>query len=100
DWARRSGRPAILMSESQAIDHPRVWWKEAIKGRRVRRFSAALVGGPRHRDYLVELGFPSDRIALGYNAVDNAAFARAAEAARQGPEGRRGLPAAPYFLAV
>ena len=24
------------MSESQAIDHPRVWWKEAIKGRRVR----------------------------------------------------------------
>ncbi len=42
------------MSESQEIDHPRVWWKEAVKRRRVRRFSAALVGGPRHRDYLVD----------------------------------------------
>jgi glycosyltransferase involved in cell wall biosynthesis len=88
------------MSESQAIDHPRVWWKEAIKRQRVRRFSAGLVGGPRHRDYLVDLGLPRERIALGYNAVDNAHYARRAEAARQAPEGRRGLPAAPYFLAV
>ena len=29
-WARRRGVPTVLMSESQAIDHPRVWWKEAI----------------------------------------------------------------------
>jgi 1,2-diacylglycerol 3-alpha-glucosyltransferase len=100
DWARRAGRPAILMSESQAIDHPRVWWKETIKGRRVRRFSAALVGGERHRDYLIELGMPADRIALGYNAVDNEAFREAAAAARRNPHGRRGLPEAPYFLAV
>lgn len=100
DWAHRAGRPAILMSESQAIDHPRVWWKEAVKGRRVRRFSAALVGGPRHRDYLVDLGMPHGKIALGYNAVDNDAFARAAAAARRAPEGRLGLPEAPYFLAV
>jgi glycosyltransferase involved in cell wall biosynthesis len=88
------------MSESQAIDHPRVWWKETIKGRRVRRFSAALVGGPRHRDYLADLGMPRDRIALGYNAVDNDAFARAADAARRSETERRGLPSAPYFLAV
>jgi 1,2-diacylglycerol 3-alpha-glucosyltransferase len=100
DWACRRDRPVILMSESQSIDHPRAWWKEAIKGRRVRRFSSALVGGPRHRDYLVELGMPAERIAMGYNAVDNAAFAQAAEAARRAPGGRTGLPAAPYFLAV
>jgi glycosyltransferase involved in cell wall biosynthesis len=99
-WARRAGRPAILMSESQAIDHRRSWWKETVKGWRVRRFSAALVGGPRHRDYLCGLGMPRDRITLGYNAVDNAAMARAAAAARRAPEGRPGLPAAPYFLAV
>ncbi len=99
-WARRSSRPTILMSESQEIDHPRVWWKEAVKRRRVRRCSAALVGGERHRDYLVTLGMPRDRIALGYNAVDNAHYARHAEAARQSPDGRDGLPAAPYFLAV
>jgi 1,2-diacylglycerol 3-alpha-glucosyltransferase len=100
DWARAHGRPTVLMSESQAIDHPRVWWKEAIKRRRVRRFSAGLVGGPRHRDYLVSLGMPAERIVLGYNAVDGAAFAAAAERARQAPNVRRGLPEAPFFLAV
>jgi 1,2-diacylglycerol 3-alpha-glucosyltransferase len=99
-WAQRSGRPTILMSESQAIDHPRVWWKEAIKRQRVRRFSAGLVGGPRHRDYLVDLGLPRERIVLGYNAVDNDHYARRAEAARNISEGRRGLPVVPYFLAV
>ena len=99
-WARRHGAPTILMSESQEIDHPRVWWKEAIKRSRVRRFSAGLVGGPRHRDYLVKLGLPADRIALGYNAVDNEAFASLARAARLDPASRQGLPARPYFLAV
>ena len=48
------------MSESQAIDRPRNWWKELIKMRRVRQFDAALVGGPTHRDYLVELGMPAE----------------------------------------
>ncbi len=81
-WANQQKRPALLMSESQEIDHPRVWWKEAIKRRRVRRFQAALVGGPRHRDYLVQLGMPADRITLGYNAVDNAYYAALAAAER------------------
>lgn len=99
-WARSRGRPAVLMSESQAVDHPRVWWKEAVKRRRVRRFSAGLVGGPRHRDYLVSLGLPAERIALGYNAVDGDAFAAAAEACRRSPDCRLGLPDRPFFLAV
>lgn len=99
-WANRTGRPAILMSESQAVDHPRVWWKEAVKRTRVRRFSSALVGGPPHRKYLVDLGMPRDRIVLGYNAVDNHRYAQQADRARRNPEGRLGLPPAPYFLAV
>jgi glycosyltransferase involved in cell wall biosynthesis len=99
-WANRLGRPAILMSESQAVDYRRVWWRELLKRRRVQKFSAALVGGPRHRDYLRALGMPSRRITLGYNAVDNVALARAAEAARRDPAGRRELPVSPYFLAV
>jgi 1,2-diacylglycerol 3-alpha-glucosyltransferase len=99
-WARRRGRAAILMSESQAVDRPRRWWKELIKTRRVRYFDAAFVGGPRHRDYLVELGMPSDRIALGYNAVDNDFFTSRAHFWRASPTGRSGLPAALYFLAV
>jgi len=99
-WALRHRRPTVLMSESQEIDHPRVWWKEAVKARRVRRFSAGLVGGPRHRDYLVKLGMPADRIAFGYNAVDNADYARRADASRSDPGDRAGLPGVPYFLAV
>lgn len=99
-WCRRGGRPAILMSESQAIDRPRTWWREAIKARRVRRFDAALVGGEPHRDYLVDLGMPADRIALGYNAVDNAYYRDRAEAWRARHDARDGLPAAPFFLSV
>ncbi len=89
------------MSESQAIDRPRAWWKELIKNRRVRLFDAALVGGPSHRDYLVELGMPEDRIALGYNAVDNALLPDPSR--RSGatiPDGRKGLPGSPFFLSV
>ena len=99
-WAGARKRPSVLMSESQAIDHPRVWWKEAIKRRRVQRCSAALVGGVRHRDYLVSLGMPSDRIAYGYNAVDGLEFAARAEAARNTIGASDGLPTRPYFIAV
>jgi glycosyltransferase involved in cell wall biosynthesis len=99
DWARRRDRPIILMSESQAIDRPRVWWKESIKRRRVARFDAALCGGPEHRDYLVELGMPADRIALGYNAVDHDAFAARADAARAVDRPPL-LPTPPFFLCV
>jgi len=99
-WATRHRRPSILMSESQSIDHPRVWWKEAVKRNRVRRFASALVGGPPHRDYLVDLGMPRDRVVLGYNAVDNARYADQARKAREDAAGRRGLPDRHYFLAV
>lgn len=99
-WAERAERPVILLSESQRIDKRRSWWKEAIKSRRVKRCSSALVGGPRHREYLVELGMPSARITLGYNAVDNERLANQAQAARaRGP--LNGIPVdRPYLLAV
>lgn len=99
-WGTRHRRATLLMSESQEIDWPRTWWKEMIKRRRVSYFDAALVGGPSHRDYLVQLGMPADRIALGYNAVDNDYFAREAAEWRHHPAGRAGLPASPYFLCV
>jgi 1,2-diacylglycerol 3-alpha-glucosyltransferase len=99
-WARLHGLPAVLMSESQAIDRPHRWWKELVKQQRLRWFDAALVGGPTHRDYLVQLGMPANRIALGYNAVDNDFFAENAHLSRQQPNSRSDLPAAPYFLTV
>jgi len=63
------------MSESTRQDDPRTWWKEAIKRQIVDIYSAALVGGQRHVEYLVELGMPRDRIFIGYDVVDNAYFA-------------------------
>ena len=72
----RRGIPMVVMSESSRQDEPRSWWKEAIKQRIVGLYSAALVGGQRHADYLVELGMPRERIFTGYDVVDNNYFAQ------------------------
>lgn len=99
-WAEKHGRPAILLSESQRIDSPRVWWKEVVKRRRVRRFSSALVGGSRHRAYLESLGMPKSRTALGYNAIDHNGYARRARELRE-TSGHQAIELPrPYFLAV
>ena len=72
------GIPMVVMSESAREDELRTWWKELIKRRIVDLYSAALVGGQRHIDYLVELGMPRERIFTGYDVVDNHYFARRA----------------------
>ena len=95
DWARARGRRVVVMSDSQAHDARRSVWREAIKSRFLRCCDAALVAGRSHRAYLQELGFDSSRVALGYDAVDNAHFAKGADAARLDPVGvrqRLGLP--------
>jgi len=70
--------PMVVMSESARQDEARTWWKEMLKRRIVDFYSAALVGGQRHVEYLVELGMPRERIFTGYDVVDNAHFARRA----------------------
>ena len=98
----RRGIPMVVMSESSHQDAPRTWWKEAIKGRIVGFYSAALVGGQRHVEYVVELGMPGERIFTGYDVVDNAYFRRTTEEIRsQKPQLREkyGLPEN-YFLAT
>lgn len=100
-WSVLNNRPAILMSETTAFDDSRKWYRERIKGRIVRLFSAALVGGKLHADYLVALGLPRSRVFLGYDAVDNDYFARRAREIRnQGSQVRESsnLPEN-YFLA-
>src|SRR5436190_7671442 len=89
------------MSESSRQDELRTWWKELIKRRIVGLYSAALVGGQRHVEYLVDLGMPRERVFTGYDVVDNDYFRRRAEEVRsQKSEVRKkcGLPEN-YFIA-
>lgn len=81
-WCNAKGVKAILMSESKRDDKRRYWPKEFIKRRLINCFDAAIVGGRPHRDYLIGLGFPEDRIFLGYDVVDNAHFAKGAARVR------------------
>jgi glycosyltransferase involved in cell wall biosynthesis len=78
----RRGTPLVVMSESARRDEPRTWWKEIIKRRIVDLYCAALVGGQRHVEYLVELGMPRERIFTGYDVVDNHYFRQKAEEVR------------------
>lgn len=75
-WCKKNGARAIVMSETRAADGRRVWWREWVKSRIVRKFDGALCGGESHRRYLEELGMPREKIELGYNVVDNEFFAR------------------------
>jgi glycosyltransferase involved in cell wall biosynthesis len=102
-WCIRGGIPAVAMSESTAWDEPRKAWKEWIKRQVVGCFSAALVGGRPHADYMAALGLERDRIFLGYDAVDNGYFQANAEnlkseTLRQEGRKKHGLPEN-YFLA-
>jgi glycosyltransferase involved in cell wall biosynthesis len=101
DWCVRTGTPAIVMSESTAWDDHRVPWKEWVKSRIVGLCSAGLVGGGPQRDYLTSLGMPLERIAVGYDAVDNRYFEENSNEIKGHSEEIRktlGLPQR-YFLA-
>jgi 1,2-diacylglycerol 3-alpha-glucosyltransferase len=93
--------PMVVMSESSRQDEPRTWWKEAIKRRIVGLYSAALVGGQRHVEYLAELGMQRERVFTGYDVVDNHYFRQKAEEVRSQRSEVRQKCAFPenYFLA-
>ncbi len=101
-WARIHGRESVLMTESTAADHKRVWWKERLKSFAIRAlFRWAIAGGTPHVRYLRELGFPPNRIARFYDVVDNARLSeRSAAERRESPPEQGGLPSDPYFLYV
>lgn len=105
EWCRRHSVAAVLMSESSQNDKRRHVFMEFMKSwLYVRRFGAALVGGRSHRDYVVSLGLPPERVFLGYDAVDNEYFAREAAIARRNSVTLRSrnpdIPADPFFLSV
>jgi len=99
EWCARRGVAAVCLSESTAWDEPPAAWKQFLKRRLVRRFAAALVGGRHHVDYLAQLGFAPERIAFGYDAVDNAYFTEGTDAVRANSgEARRRLALPEHFF--
>ena len=95
-WSRLRRIPVVLLSESKEDDMPRKWLTETIKYLLVGQYRAALVGGQKHKDYLIKLGMAQDSIFLGHNVIGNDDYA---------PENIAGLDCPnetrkPYFLAV
>lgn len=102
-WARRHRRIAICHADSRAEDASRTPLREYVKRLLVSQFDAALAAGSAATRYLVRLGLPASRVALGSCVVDNDAFAAEAERVRRHPEAAAHLPgldrAEPFFLA-
>lgn len=101
EWCCETRTPAILMSDSTEHDEPRVWWKEWLKSRVVRLYSAALVAGLPHVNYVTTLGLRRERVFTGYDVVDNDYYWAESEHARGAAASLRpqfGLPEH-YFLA-
>ena len=103
-WARSKDRASILLHETGRGDRPRHWWKELVKRRVVTSlYDAVLCGGERHRDYIHDLGIPSEMIWTPYDVVDNDYYFAGASAVRTSPaswRNRLSLPDRPYFLYV
>jgi 1,2-diacylglycerol 3-alpha-glucosyltransferase len=104
-WCRKHDCRRIVMSETREADGKRMWWKELIKRYLIFHSDGALVGGKSHRDYLLKLGMPSDKIRFGYNVVDNAYFVAEAEKWRAHDssssilDSKSKIQSPPYFLA-
>ncbi len=99
-WAKVHGRKSVLMTESTAGDHARVWWKEKAKALLIRTlFDWAVAGGTAHRSYLAELGFPMDRVMRFYDVVDNDFFRTKSAELRMKSSAAFNLPSG-YFLYI
>lgn len=102
-WARRHGRVAVLLSDSQTRDVPRSFWKEWLKRRWISlHYARAFVAGASAAAYVESLGIASHRIWRGYDVVDNTHFAEGAALARRDASSLRSELRLPerYFLYV
>jgi glycosyltransferase involved in cell wall biosynthesis len=101
-WCEKNDVPAILLCDSQEKDAHRVFWKEFIKRRIVRRFRAAFVAGKPQARYAEKLGISRDRIWFGSCVVDNDYWADMANAIREDSAKNRAMFDLPekYFLYV
>jgi glycosyltransferase involved in cell wall biosynthesis len=90
------------MTESHAATVKRTGVPAFAKRLFVSSFSAALVGGKVHTEYLLSLGFNSARIRDGYDCVDNDFFAKQAVVIRREADRFRDRYRLPedFFLSV
>ncbi|WP_018290106.1 glycosyltransferase family 4 protein [Verrucomicrobium sp. 3C] len=100
-WARQRRKGSVLLFETTRHDKRRNPLMEGLKRWMIPRlFNTGFVGGLRHREYLIELGIPSDRIWGPHSVVDNDFFSIGAQRTRAQEEiwrKRLGLPLR-YFL--
>lgn len=87
-WARKRGVPVIQWYESHALSSrfnrgPIRWLREAM----LHRADAWVVPGIMSRDYLAQMGIPSERVVIAPNTVDTSIFAAGADKSEsnQGP---------------
>ncbi len=101
-WCLKTSTPAVVLSASSAVGKQRAGWREAVKRRVVRLFSAGVGGGTPQADYLAALGLPRERVFPGCDVVDNEYFsARTDDARTHAPALRAslGLPEN-FFLTI
>jgi glycosyltransferase involved in cell wall biosynthesis len=76
-WAKLNKIPIVLLFDTTYNDHPRKWWKEAVKSLIIKNlFDAAFVSGSRSASYAKFLGINEKLIWRGIDVVDNNHFAR------------------------
>jgi 1,2-diacylglycerol 3-alpha-glucosyltransferase len=95
-YAKTKAAKVFLMLDNQIDDSPRKWLIERTKSLYLQLFDGFLIGGNTHLDYLKHLGVASNKVAFGYNCVDNHAIALCAEKIRQDIP----APEINYFLCV
>ena len=89
--AKAAGCRTILMTESWHGTESASLPGKIVKHVLVRMFDSALVGGRAQRDYVVAYGMSGEKVFMGYDVVDVAAFARRADEFRAAAKRSRQL---------
>ena len=102
-WCAANRVASIVATDTNEHDFRRTWWKEAVKRKVVRLYSAGWAAGSLSARYLLRLGMARERIVVGpVDTIDVSHFEKGAAEARRSPtQSRRdlGVPDE-YFLAV
>ncbi len=100
-WCKWKRRTSVLMTETTATDHVRKGWRERLKSKLIRTlFDWAVTGGAAHERYLLQLGFPQNRIAHFYDVVGNARIEEGVAELRSETSAETSNLPANYFLFV